>query len=73
MHGFGIEEELARERVGRLLAEAEERRIARTVAGPKAPPLRARMARRLFEAAVMMERDAAWNAVWEKMEAPRRS
>ncbi|MGH3086563.1 MAG: hypothetical protein ACRDSJ_04510 [Rubrobacteraceae bacterium] len=73
MHGFGFQEELAKEHTGRMLAEAEERRLAREVAGLKAPSLRARIARRLFEAAVATERDAAWNAVWEKMEAPRRS
>ncbi len=61
MHGFGIEEELAREHVGGMLAEAEERRSAREV-GTKTPSFRARMARRLFEAAVVMERDAAYEA-----------
>ncbi len=72
MNGFGFEGEMVRERAGRMLAEAEEARLVRTVEG-RAPSLRARMARRLFEAAVAMERDAAWNAVWEKMEAPKSS
>ncbi|MBA2693728.1 MAG: hypothetical protein H0U65_14755 [Rubrobacter sp.] len=67
----GFEEEMVRERMGRIFAEAEEARIARTVEG-RGPSLRARVARRLFEAAVAVERDAAWNAVWERMEAPRR-
>lgn len=69
---YGVEEEMVRERMGRALAEAEAARLARTVEG-RGLSLRARVARRLFEAAVAMERDAAWRAVWEKMEAPRRS
>lgn len=68
MRGYGIEG-MARDRMWRALAEAEERRLSRMVAGRKPPSLRARMARRLFEAAVVIERDA----VWEKMEASRRS
>lgn len=72
MHGFGIEEELARERIGELHGEAEGRRVARAVKSTESS-LRARLAKRLFEAAVAMERDATWKVVWEKMEAPRRS
>ncbi len=62
--------ELARERNARILAEAEERRLARPVAGPS---LRARMARRLFEFAVTVEREETWRAVWEDLEAPKHS
>ncbi len=60
--------ELARERKAQILVEAEERRLARPVAGPS---LRARMARKLFEFAVTLEREETWRAVWEDLEAPR--
>lgn len=70
MNGFGVEGEMVRDRAGRMLAEAEEARLVRMVESRR-PSLRARVARRLFEAAVATERDAAWNAVWEKMEAPK--
>lgn len=66
----GREEELVNGRIADLLAEAEERRLARLVAGPT---LRARAARRLFEVAVVLEREETWRAVWEKLEAPGRS
>ena len=64
--------ELTRERNARMLAEAEERRLARLV--PKRAVLttmRARVARRLFGFAVALERDETWRAVWERLEAPR--
>lgn len=70
MHGF--DGGLARERMNDALAEAGKRRVAREIE-VRRPSLRARMAKRLFEAAVAMERDAAWSAVWEKMEAPKGS
>ena len=60
--------ELARERNAQILAEAEERRLARSAAGPS---LRARMARKLFEFAVTLEREETWRAVWEDLEAPK--
>lgn len=67
---MGREEELVNGRIADRLAEAEERRLARLVAGPT---LRARAARRLFEVAVVLEREETWRAVWEKLEAPGRS
>ncbi|MDQ4129033.1 MAG: hypothetical protein M3151_13990 [Actinomycetota bacterium] len=64
--------ELARERNAQILAEAEERRLARPAAGTGASPsLRARMARKLFAFAVTVEREETWRAVWERLEAPR--
>jgi hypothetical protein len=45
---------------------AERRRYARS---PGRPSLRARMARRLFELAVVAEREETWRVVWEKLEA----
>ena len=68
MYGTGISEELVRERHSRLLAEAEQRRLARMVAGPT---LRARAARRLFGLAVALERNETWRIVWERLEAPK--
>ncbi len=59
---------LANERIAEQRAEAEERRLARLVAGPT---LRARAARKLFEVAIALEREETWRAVWEKLEAPR--
>lgn len=69
MHGAGWQEDVVGERNVRLLAEAEHRRLARLVSD--GPTVRARVARRLFEAAVAVEREATWRAVWEKLEAPR--
>ena len=63
------EKEMANERIAEQMAEAEERRLARLVAGPT---LRARTARKLFELAVALEREEAWRVVWERLEAPRR-
>ena len=62
--------EFSRERRDQVLAEAEERRLARLIAGVR-PSLRARAARRLFGFAVVLERDETWRAVWERLEAPR--
>jgi hypothetical protein len=64
--------EVARERNAEILAEAEERRVARMV--PRRPvlgALRARVARKMFEVAVALERDETFRAVWERLEAPR--
>jgi len=64
--------EITRERNARILAEAEERRIARLA--PRKPvlaALRARVARRMFEFAMELEGDETWRAVWERLEAPR--
>ena len=58
----------------RALAEAEERRLALLVAGAsERPSLRARAARWLFGFAVALEREETWRAVWERLEAPRRT
>ncbi|HET7269661.1 MAG TPA: hypothetical protein VFI90_01120 [Rubrobacter sp.] len=61
--------ELTRERNARILAEAEERRLARLA--PRRSVLRARVARRLFQFAVALEKEETWRAVWERLEAPR--
>jgi hypothetical protein len=64
--------ELARERNARILAEAEERRLARQAPRQAAwTTLRARVARRMFEIAVALEKEETWRAVWERLEAPR--
>ena len=64
--------ELSRERKADVLAEAEERRLARLVPRKAAwPVLRARVARREFAFALTLEREETWKAVWEKLEAPR--
>jgi hypothetical protein len=66
--------ELARERNASILAEAEERRLARRVPRKAAwTALRARVARRLFQIAVALEKEETWRAVWERLEAPRHS
>jgi hypothetical protein len=65
--------ELAWERNAQMLAEAEERRLA-VGASNRTSPLaraRARVARKLFEFAVTLEREETWRAVWERLEAPR--
>ena len=64
--------EVARERNAEILAEAEERRIARMVPrGPVFGALRARVARKMFGIAVALEKEETWRAVWERLEAPR--
>lgn len=70
MYPLGWEREIARERIADARAEAEVRSLARLAAGPRIT-LRARVARKLFEAAVTLEREEAWRVVWEKLEAPR--
>ena len=69
--------ELTRKRNARMLAEAEERRLA-AGASVQASPLarvltraRARTARRLFGLAFALEREETWRAVWERLEAPK--
>jgi len=56
----------------RELAElmAERRRQAFAAAGR--PSLRARMARGLFELAVVLDRRETWSVVWERLEAKGR-
>jgi hypothetical protein len=67
-----ISMELSRERNADLLAEAEERRLARLAPRRAAwPVLRARVARRVFAFALALEREETWKAVWESLEAPR--
>jgi hypothetical protein len=64
--------ELARERNARILAEAEERRLARLAPSRSVRTvLRARVARRMFAFAVALEKEETWRAVWERLEAPR--
>jgi hypothetical protein len=64
--------ELARERNASIQAEAEERRLARQAPRTAAwTALRARVARRLFQIAVALEKEETWRAVWERLEAPR--
>jgi hypothetical protein len=64
--------ELARERNARILAEAEERRLARLAPRKSVlTTLRARAARRMFAIAVALEKEETWRAVWERLEAPR--
>ena len=64
--------ELARERKESILAEAEERRLARMAPRKSVwAPLRARVARRMFEIAVALEKEETFRAVWERLEAPR--
>ena len=69
--------ELTRERNVRMLAEAEERRLA-AKASVQGSPLtralaraRARTARRLFGFAFALEREETWRAVWERLETPK--
>ncbi len=60
--------ELAKQHTNYRLAEAEQRRLGRLAACGR-PTLRARMARRFFEAAVTLEREETWRIVWERLEA----
>jgi hypothetical protein len=64
---------LTREKNARMLAEAEERRLARLA--PRKSfwrALRTRVARGMFGFAVALEREETWRAVRQKLEAPRR-
>ena len=51
------------------LAERMAERRRRALATSHGPPLRARMARRLFALAVATDRKGTWNEVWERLEA----
>jgi len=67
-----ISVEMSRARNADIMAEAEERRLARLAPRrPIWPVLRARVARRVFSFALALEREETWKAVWEKLEAPR--
>ena len=67
---FSVEQ--ARERNAGILAEAEERRLARFAPRkPARPVLRARVARMVFGFALALEREETWRVVWERLEAPR--
>ena len=70
MYPLGWDREFAKERIADARAEVEEIRLARIAAGPR-PTLRARVARKLFEVAVTLEREEAWRSVWDKLEAPK--
>ncbi|CAN5166590.1 hypothetical protein BH18ACT10_BH18ACT10_14510 [soil metagenome] len=72
MYPLGWEQEFARDRIADMRAAAEKRNLVRLAAKPGST-LRARVARKLFEAAVTLEREEAWRVVWEKLEAPRHS
>ena len=62
--------EVVRERNASILAE--ERRLARSLPRKSVwAPLRARVARKMFEVAVALEKEETWRAVWERLEAPR--
>jgi hypothetical protein len=64
--------ELARERKESILAEARERQLAQQAPRKSVwAPLRARVARRMFQFAVALEKEETWRAVWERLEAPR--
>ena len=64
--------ELSRERNAEILAEADERRLARLVPRRRVWSfLRARVARRVFAFALALEKEETWRAVWERLEAPR--
>jgi hypothetical protein len=65
LHYMVVQDRTAREQD---LAEriAERGRYARS---PGQPSLRARMARRLFELAVVAESEETWRIVWERLEA----
>lgn len=72
MYPLGWERELGKDRMAEARAEAQERRLARMAVGPRLS-LRARVARKLFEAAITLEREEAWRVVWDKLEAPKHS
>ncbi len=72
MYPLGWEREFAKERIANMREAAEERNLARLAAGPRLT-LRARVARKLFEAAITLEREEAWRVVWDKLEAPKHS
>ena len=62
------EYEVSRCRTAELLEEAERWRTIRLVRrAPCKPSLRARVARRLIDAAFALESCETWQAVWERM------
>ncbi len=61
--------EVIKDRTARERAAAEERRLARTAA--KGPNVLARMARGFFALAVVVDNEAAWRSVWDRLKASR--
>jgi hypothetical protein len=59
--------EMHKVRRDEYLAEAEQRRLARLAKGEEHLSLRARVARRLFDAAFALEAEESWRAVWDRM------
>ena len=70
MYPLGWERDFAKDRIAEAHAEAEVRGLLRGAAG-RGPTLRARVARKLFQAAVALEHEEAWRSVWDKLEAPK--
>ena len=56
----------------RELAELMAERRRQALAAASRPSLRARMARRLFALAVVLDRRETWSMVWERLEAKGR-
>ena len=69
MYGDGWHE-MAQDRMERQRRAAEEARLARMVTRDRdslMTRMRARMARRLFALAVVVERRETWRVVWERL------
>jgi len=60
--------EVVKERVNGELAAAGRRRLEKR-APRRGVPLRARLARWFFDAAVLLDRGETWNEVWDRLEA----
>jgi hypothetical protein len=63
--------EIAKYRMDEELAQAERRRLVQLALHGR-PKLRARAARKLFEAAVALESEETWRIVWERLQASGR-
>jgi hypothetical protein len=60
--------DVIKDRINDELAAAEQRRLVAR-AKRAGPSLRARTARKLFEAAVALDRGETWRVVWDRLES----
>lgn len=68
MYPLSWEQEFARERMAEARADADMRRLIRS--GRTGITLRARVARKLLEAAMIADGEETWRIVWEGLRTP---
>jgi hypothetical protein len=64
--------EMSKVRQAEYRAEAEQRKLEKLARGEEHLSLRAKAARRLFDAAFALEAEESWRAVWDRMSGKER-